>query len=586
MSERRSLRRDDRGAIMVISLFMAVMLVGFLYYLAGVGDAIVYRERMQDAADAGAFSTAVVHARGMNILALINMIMAAALAVLVALKVIETLIIAGIVIAGALAFVTFGASLAAIPPLKTAQQTTHTIHDRVKPAVFKILEIGHKTAPVVRNVMPVAGQVKALTIVRSPAYRPPAYFGFAWPIHEELPTTDGSFGELCERAGENVGEIAGMPFDALGIDSVAGWLKDKTGDLAKRFSRWFCSGEGDPPEIPAEEVDVAVPELDVSRECRLCGSTGTCTPERSETLCSEAREAEKSSFPDEHTGKCQEGSDGDTCRWRVEHAREACEIGTHENWLIQERTIDRYFWRDPETHQVHHRDEEVRTRLVKIEHRWPCGFGMGAATEIDPDLEDDVCGDGHNPPETLLGSLPATEATATRRRYTYRPVLFGCSKTEERTFTGGAGGSVTRPDDKVPQRIIDDVELGDDRFQIRYVVMGRGVSTKKEQGVRMAAWGKGGEPPSWQDLMRYAGRFSVAQAEFYWNGNRDADRKEWLWSMEWRARLRRFRMPEGDGPLARSKCFEAIGTSSSSDPDHSCNQMSGMAGWLDRLIAH
>ena len=42
---------------------------------------------MQEAADATAFSAAVLHARGMNLLVMINLIMACVLAVRVALKV-------------------------------------------------------------------------------------------------------------------------------------------------------------------------------------------------------------------------------------------------------------------------------------------------------------------------------------------------------------------------------------------------------------------------------------------------------------------------------------------------------------------
>ena len=73
---------DQRGAIMVMAVFMAAFLVGCLWYLIGVGDALVYRERVQDAADAGAYSAAVYHARGMNLIALLNIVMAAMLAVL------------------------------------------------------------------------------------------------------------------------------------------------------------------------------------------------------------------------------------------------------------------------------------------------------------------------------------------------------------------------------------------------------------------------------------------------------------------------------------------------------------------------
>ena len=67
--------------IVIVAVFMSVFLVGCLWYLVGVGDAAIYREKMQDASDATAFASAVYHARGMNIIAMLNLIMAAALAV-------------------------------------------------------------------------------------------------------------------------------------------------------------------------------------------------------------------------------------------------------------------------------------------------------------------------------------------------------------------------------------------------------------------------------------------------------------------------------------------------------------------------
>jgi hypothetical protein len=87
-SERaRSLLDDDRGAIMVMGIFMCSCLVAALWYLAGIGDAILYRERMQEAADAIAFSDAALHARGMNLIVMINLVMAVILSVRVALRV-------------------------------------------------------------------------------------------------------------------------------------------------------------------------------------------------------------------------------------------------------------------------------------------------------------------------------------------------------------------------------------------------------------------------------------------------------------------------------------------------------------------
>ncbi len=94
----RSLVADRRGAIMVMGIPMCIFLVGALWYIAGVGDALVYRERMQEGADAVAFSTAVINARGMNVIVLVNLLMAAILAIRVAINLIKytLIILAGI----------------------------------------------------------------------------------------------------------------------------------------------------------------------------------------------------------------------------------------------------------------------------------------------------------------------------------------------------------------------------------------------------------------------------------------------------------------------------------------------------------
>ena len=54
----KGLLTDQAGATMVMGVFIAVMLVGMIYYVWGIGDVILHRERMQDASDTAAFSAA------------------------------------------------------------------------------------------------------------------------------------------------------------------------------------------------------------------------------------------------------------------------------------------------------------------------------------------------------------------------------------------------------------------------------------------------------------------------------------------------------------------------------------------------
>ncbi len=79
-----SLQRDERGAILVAGVFVSAFLVGALYMLIGASTAMQHGERMQDAADSAAFSTAQMHAKGMNLIVLNNMVKVGALATIVA----------------------------------------------------------------------------------------------------------------------------------------------------------------------------------------------------------------------------------------------------------------------------------------------------------------------------------------------------------------------------------------------------------------------------------------------------------------------------------------------------------------------
>jgi len=80
------LARDRRGAVVVMALFMSIFLVGCLWYIIGIGDAAVYRQRVDAGADAVAYTSAVFHARGMNMIAMLNLIIAASVALIVVAK--------------------------------------------------------------------------------------------------------------------------------------------------------------------------------------------------------------------------------------------------------------------------------------------------------------------------------------------------------------------------------------------------------------------------------------------------------------------------------------------------------------------
>jgi hypothetical protein len=85
----RALYNDRRGAVMLSGLCMAFFMVGATWFIFGVAKALVFRQRVQESADAAAFSAAAIHAKGMNLIAAINLIMFALTAVWLLLRTIE-----------------------------------------------------------------------------------------------------------------------------------------------------------------------------------------------------------------------------------------------------------------------------------------------------------------------------------------------------------------------------------------------------------------------------------------------------------------------------------------------------------------
>lgn len=80
------LSSGERGAVAAAGAFMGIFLVGVLYHLAGTGEAVAHQERLQDAADEGAFTAAVVHARAMDTVAVVNQSMTVVMASIAALN--------------------------------------------------------------------------------------------------------------------------------------------------------------------------------------------------------------------------------------------------------------------------------------------------------------------------------------------------------------------------------------------------------------------------------------------------------------------------------------------------------------------
>jgi hypothetical protein len=242
-TEKPGLVDDRRGAILVAAVFMAVFLVGTLWYLVGIGDAAIYREKMQDGSDAVAFASAVYHARGMNIIAVLNLIMAAALAVLIAFKIAEIIAVT----VAAICWVLCPFTDVTCPIAEEATNISVDLHDNIIPQVQKvvdaILKASSESQRWVARITPWVGAARSAIVATQ--YKPTVTGGAALSISMipmgdrlGLPVQEEPFDKLCQRAGEMLGSLA---FGFIpGLEYIGGLI----GQLTGTFPGYFCGGSG------------------------------------------------------------------------------------------------------------------------------------------------------------------------------------------------------------------------------------------------------------------------------------------------------------------------------------------------------
>jgi hypothetical protein len=270
------LPRDQRGAMFLMGIPLCFFMIGLLYFVIGLGEDLVLRERMQDAADAGALAAAIVHARGMNLIAMINQVMAALVSLLIMVRMLEALLIAAIAIAGALAYPTFGASLSIIPPAEAAEEEADDAWQELKDVIEPIVEALHVLEIGIQYGMPVVAEARTIAIV--PKYEPVADFGFVIPGHFPLPLKNGDWSELCQKAGGDAADMITFPLEKiLPVPPVYSAIHSAMEAISHQFSDLFCGEQGTstglqiPEQMPAvpldQEVDKNLPPLAKAEEC-------------------------------------------------------------------------------------------------------------------------------------------------------------------------------------------------------------------------------------------------------------------------------------------------------------------------------
>jgi hypothetical protein len=233
---------------MVMGIFMCSCLVGALWYLAGIGDAILYRERMQEAADAVAFSDAALHARGMNLIVLVNLVMAVILSIRVALRVAKlVLAVAAAVFAGL--GITNPGLWAAAPPTAGAAATINSLDNASKSAIDGALNALVKVQDFIALATPALAHTAAKLSVGT-KYEPVIDRVAILEPHltdlKGLPVEHARPKKLCQEASVVFPKLQAWLMKKAGLDLLKPaviWLNPVMEALVGANTKYFCDLE-------------------------------------------------------------------------------------------------------------------------------------------------------------------------------------------------------------------------------------------------------------------------------------------------------------------------------------------------------
>lgn len=607
---------NDRGAVMLIAVFFAVFAVSMLYLAIGAGESVLFREHLQDAADSAALSGAITNARIMNVLVLINMVMVVLLAILVTLKLIEGVAIVGIAIAGGLAWCTAGTSLLAVPPLNALRSTVSAIYDDVKPTVFMALETLHDVGDQIAQAGPKITETVTEGALDGWGGAVVAK-GFAALTASELPVAEDSFEGLCGKAGALSGEIANFPLSVIpGWGAISGPLSGAIGSLTRSLSEWFCGdGQNSVPDL-SQDVPMGYPQTNKSLACQQSTASGyeegheeqATSPE-----CQAADEERIAGAPDA-SGNCQQQcKPGEAYDLATTNARETCNPSsspapTKYRYQVQAGTVE-YKWNG--VGWVRGEPLWQSSDLVGPTDTLPCTTSYAEHNPFPVfDVDGNPCGQltskgyfpGYNatvhPPDDPTRVLPActnecapqkppakTESDPTRKvAFVEVTQVLSCVRTEHQpvdvSLTKESPNSEAKQEgnSKAPKRVKEGVTLGSEDFQVRAIVLGNQQQRESQRLVRLGQWGKP-DPTNPIGRLSSLGNFTIAQAEYFYDGKEGQD--AWMWNMNWRGRLRRFELPSDNDHKStlRDICSQY-------DLGNDCSRiLDSVADW-NELISH
>ncbi len=247
------LHRDEGGNIIVLYIAAALLLVGMLWAIIGTGARMVQKETIQSSADAAAFSAAVIKAKGLNIIAFCNLVMAVLLAIIMLLRLIKGVLMVCVAVTLAACFDIFGGEILCgfNPWADQALSQYSQLEAQVEPRIMDAMKGLAKLERVVNKTFPALSLVEAYRVGTHDEYKKnmsgSTLITVTWPLPVgadfSLPTKDGTWNELCDQAVAVFDRVLETAMTKIGVpDAVAGIFGGAVKMLLTPLKGILCGG--------------------------------------------------------------------------------------------------------------------------------------------------------------------------------------------------------------------------------------------------------------------------------------------------------------------------------------------------------
>jgi hypothetical protein len=276
------LHGDEGGNILVLTVAASLLLVALVWVVIGTGQRMVQKETIQSSADAAAFSAAVIKAKGLNVIAFCNLVMAMLFALVMLLRIVKYALIATAIFLGGLCGVPSQqwACAAAAAAGNAAGQFANW-EAQAEQIIKRGMQGLATTERAVAQITPVLALVEAYHVGTDGAYA--KNFGkgqlitVAYPLPTQgLPVQDGTCQDLANQAVQDFKLLPSVLLDKLSAiipmsKTLGQWIGDAVAALLNPLAQSMC---GDSATVPTKRLssDCA--------ECRLKGTRSFWTGSR------------------------------------------------------------------------------------------------------------------------------------------------------------------------------------------------------------------------------------------------------------------------------------------------------------------